>query len=596
MGMEEKTIIEIAREDEMAPLRILLLAVGSPEHYSQWNVLSCEALAGDLLGFWKDAVHVCIRRVDTYEEAVSLRVHEYPLGFDILGFSPSLGALDLLDRIWAKVTEAENRSQKTLLKLLGNKLPSYFPGHCLQRYPGSVVVRGEAEITFRKLVGALRSGQPLSVVPNLAYSDKTGHIRFTPVERCDVSQLIYPPTTDTVPQIVDRGGNVLVQSSRGCSWSACTYCTCRSFRGGRRREPLPLRRVEANLRTLARIGAREFEFADDEFLGERNDENLCRARQICGMMHEISQSVGEALAFRAFFDPLTIFRTGDEDGNRRMRELLSDLKRVGMSSVYVGVESGCESQLRRYNRDGTLQDAVGCLQTLRSLGIHADLGFIMFDPFMNLQELMTNIRFFRDHKLIEGNQWPFRPLVVNEGAPLKGILAKHNMLGSCNPAFMSYGYEFRDDRVRDIAELVDSLSRKTRSLFYALKTMSKMSFSPERASTHVRLAKAFAADNARIYLDLMEALAQNDGRSTRDAALHSTSERVGRLVQAVNVAVHSGKLLDADGYLGHQLSAVMARNSSSNAKRYAACTRSRMKTRPKTQLRQPPAKLMPVIC
>lgn len=552
VGVCGKGVRDVSLNPSEPVVRILLIAVGSPEHYSQWNVLSCEALAGDLRGRYGPGVEVRILRIDRHADLASVpstcEVREY----DLIGLSPSLGAFGLLDQVWQRIASTP-RPQGRPLIAIGNKVPTFFPDACLERYPEAVVVKGEAEHSFQMMVAHIRGQCLLQSIPNVMFVGARNQTIRGPDRRCDLSELLYPPSLDTVGQVVARGGNVLVQSSRGCPWSSCSYCTCRSFRKGALWEPLPEARVIANLEQLADVGAREFEFADDEFLGGRSIDNLSRAKRIGTAIHRISLQVGEKVSFRVFLEPTTIYREGDAEGNARIRQLLASLRTMGMNSVYVGVESGCHSQLRRFNRPGSLAEAVGALRTLRELRIHADLGFIMFDPWLTPDELRNNVTFFRAFGLIDGNQWPFRPLVANEGAPVKDALAESGLLRDPVTEFMAYGYRFISPTIESIQRTVDELSSRSRSLFYAVKTISKMRFTRDSVPLHVRLARELVTANALVYLDLLDRLLDCDRHSAHSAAVEAAKCQLDQLVLRVSRFVEDGLLPDHDNVLAQSV-------------------------------------------
>ncbi|MCP4149649.1 MAG: hypothetical protein GY757_18025 [bacterium] len=187
------------------------------------------------------------------------------------------------------------------------------------------------------------------------------------------------------------------------------------------------------------------------------------------------------------------------------------LKEVGLTKIYTGVESGCLSQLKRYNRSYTLEDMDHVINLLLDqLEIEIDIGFIMFDPYLTLAEMQQNLDYFSEKGLLEGNQWPFRPLAINDGAPLlsemKSHPAKSKLLGKRNIDLMSYGYSFIEPNVQRIFTEIDQLSEQTREIFYALKQISKLHFAPWKQDEETRIAFELVKENGAIYLQLMKDL------------------------------------------------------------------------------------------
>jgi hypothetical protein len=74
---------------------------------------------------------------------------------------------------------------------------------------------------------------------------------------------------------------------------------------------------------------------------------------------------------------------------------LEQLRRMAPSlvRVFVGVESGCDSQLRRYAKGQTTSEAIDALRAGSLLGLPLEFGFITFDPLLSADELIENIEF-----------------------------------------------------------------------------------------------------------------------------------------------------------------------------------------------------------
>jgi len=59
----------------------------------------------------------------------------------------------------------------------------------------------------------------------------------------------------------------------------------------------------------------------------------------------------------------------------------------------MGLESGVETQLKRFGKDFHLLNFKGAFTLLNKLSISLELGFILFDPLMNFEELKQNVFF-----------------------------------------------------------------------------------------------------------------------------------------------------------------------------------------------------------
>lgn len=539
-------------------ITIGLVQVSSPHHYALWNALSVETLAGDLEGHFRGDVRVTVHRL--MEEANLPRLlNELSLGnLDVLGVSAEIESLHLTEALLNAVDAASPGYRRPCV-VIGNQIATYCPLYFLHTWPSVFVVRGEGEEALRGIIDHLLDRRPLQEIPSLMYV-QDGEVTATLQRPPDLSMLIHPPTTKTTQILAERSANVLIEASRGCGWSQCSFCSVNSFRCGHKWEPLPLPRVLENVAQLIAAGVTELEFADEDIVGSRDPEHCERTADLGAGIKSLAADTG-SFTFRAFVTPRTIYDPRDPAGNARVEEVLRGLKQNGLVRAYMGVESGCESQLVRYRRGCRLQHLEHAICLLRDkLKIPLDVGFIMFEPQLVLEELLQNITFFRKWNLIDANQWPFRPVRVVPGSPLCATLASNGQLGALDMNSLSYAYEFADPRVGDIHHRVDRLSSETRDIFYALKVISKQQFEAVKRTRDTQRALQYVKDNALVYLDLMEKLAVSaaSGDESR-AQVHEQGARdaITGLVQRCSADMTNGAFVPHEHFLRPRVEAYL---------------------------------------
>jgi len=306
------------------------------------------------------------------------------------------------------------------------------------------------------------------------------------------------------------------------------------MRCGRLWEALPWSRVERNIRELVGKGVRELEFVDHDFFGGTSAEHLERARSFVDLFSELRRTTTRNLTFRVFARPDMLWEMGKDARAGSWMDSLLSLKQAGLTRIYVGIESGSASQLKRYGRASSPDMIRTVLKMLRRLGVRFDAGFIPFDPDVTLDEIEESLRFFRQEGLLAGNQWPFRPLSVYEGSPVCARLRREGRLAATLEELDGYPYKFADPRVARMHEAVDTLSAKTRSTFYALKMLSKKYFDPQKRDREASLAEGYVRRNGAIYLDLLFALlraAKEDRMDSFEPLLKEAEQRIARLVE-----------------------------------------------------------------
>ncbi len=552
------------------PTQVVLVGLGSPAHYNMWNNLSLETLQGDIEGQFAGQVKVATKSSNNFDEMkglVDLILQNPPA---ILGLSVQPGSLELVKEFVRQINSDSRFDSKKTLLVFGNQLPTYFPQTFLDLYPAGIVVRGEGEFSLRGLVQYARQELRLEEIPNLVFIDHNNASAHTQLETADLEKLEHIPNTESYGDIIKRGGNVLVQSSRGCPWGGCAYCTRTSFRKGgpivekgsaNSWRGFPVSRVLATLDAIMAQGITEAEFADDEFFGGRDVQHRQRIYEIADGIEKLSKKHNMQFSFRIFTRPNTIFRKANNDkNNEEMERLLLRLKEVGLVKIFVGVEGGNQTQFVRYRRGMHFEDSMFAIDLCRKLGIGLDIGFIMFDPFVTVSEMLENVKFFRENKLMKYNQWPFRPLVVNEGALIVNALEQKGLLGASNPNYMAYNFTYADPAIDTIQKTIDSLGTMTKTIFYAMKVKSKKYFDEQKQDDESRVAQHYVEANGYVYLDLMERLGQLSLKGASadeiEAARSVAEESIKFLLLQIANDVGVGKISDDDNFLKKELAKI----------------------------------------
>ncbi|MFB3881446.1 MAG: radical SAM protein [Armatimonadota bacterium] len=268
--------------------------------------------------------------------------------------------------------------------VLGGQFPTFCYDRLLVDFPEvDAVVRGEGEVPFLAMVQRILAGDDWRDVPGVAYlSGGQAVANPTPDLITDLDALPFP-ARDTLPAVRSIGAMVSVSSSRGCP-CRCVFCSIPNFyrlsKGPIWRMRSPESVLEEIKSLIADHDVHRFIFVDDNFIGvgERGKQ---RARDIAELMIRENLKVEFLLSCRVT----------DVD-----EELFGLLKRAGLVSVGLGVESGNQRQLDTYNKGTTVEDNKRAIRTLRKLGVDPGMGFIMADPYFTAEELLANLQFLKE--------------------------------------------------------------------------------------------------------------------------------------------------------------------------------------------------------
>ena len=157
----------------------------------------------------------------------------------------------------------------------------------------------------------------------------------------DLSLLQYSPK----PIVYSNSVNSIriIQTSRNCVFN-CTYCSQGPKKMWR---TFSYKRIKGDLEIFIKAGTLEFEFVDDEFFGGNEVYNIDRAWKICDIIEELIRKYNCNIKFRIFTNPHIISSKNVGTNNIDFVSILNRLKDLGLSRVYLGVESGSLKQIGR---------------------------------------------------------------------------------------------------------------------------------------------------------------------------------------------------------------------------------------------------------
>lgn len=246
------------------------------------------------------------------------------------------------------------------------------------------VVLGEGEHTVLQLVNSGSLDEKL-VCPGL-YTKNSGVVCRHKVANLD--DLPWPSRDGWAkgPQKYPA----YISASRGC-WGNCSFCSMRAvdeLNPGPKWRGRSVIDVVDEMEWLFRdYGIDHFIFTDDNFAGLPQDGGE-RCIQLAREILKRRIDVSFAVSMRA---------------DQVQAPTISILQRAGLQKVFLGLESGSSSVLRRYRKGITVEQNKNAVRTLRECGVSFDIGFIMFDPQTTETELCETVRFIEELQLHKCN-------------------------------------------------------------------------------------------------------------------------------------------------------------------------------------------------
>lgn len=331
---------------------------------------------------------------------------------------------------------------------MGGQSPTFHYREVFEMCPGlDSISMYEGEETIVELARVMDGNQDWRSIRNLAYR-ANGEIKCNPPRPliADLDSLSFP-ARDIIPYILEHkkeDGVVSMAGGRGCPMN-CGFCSIRAFynaSGG------PLWRIRSNeniideMQSLVhKFGIDELLMVDDVFVGpgEKNKERILDlANQIESRRLSVMLSVAERV------DNI------DEEVFRRLRE-------VGVRNILLGIESGDQKMLDRFDKRITIEQIIEAIETLQQLDIDITVSFINFTPWTTLEQLKDNIRFFASLKVnvLQGFLNRFQ---VYGGTPLGNQMIE---TGHVQGRFPNFSYQSLDKRI----DLVYEIAKKSLGTF-----------------------------------------------------------------------------------------------------------------------------------
>ncbi len=240
------------------------------------------------------------------------------------------------------------------------------------------IVRGEGEITFRRLAEAVAGKDRMTEIPSLSYKTDDGFIHNPQGELLDLAQ-ITPPIRDKRRltwgyHIMNRSVEVM-ETSRGCTRS-CNFCSIRHMYG-RSFRPYPIERILADIDSIYHKNRCRWIFiSDDNFvLAPKRVIELCRgiiARRYKGL-HFVVQA-----------DCVTMAK------NEEMVRLMA---KSGFKSIFLGIENVSKKNLKAAHKGDIVDASREAIRICHKYDIMVVGGMIFGFPDDGEKEIIDNYRF-----------------------------------------------------------------------------------------------------------------------------------------------------------------------------------------------------------
>ena len=173
----------------------------------------------------------------------------------------------------------------------------------------------------------------------------------------------------------------------------------------------------------------------------------------------------------------------DDDGFFPLKkiEMLKSLKRAGLVKLFLGFESGVQSQIDRYGKGYKLQEFIIAKSILDELEIEYELGYISIDPLMSLEELHESLLFIKEEGCIPYISSIYKELRVQKGnrsyfRRLRQYEQQNGISLVGDVLFDEQRYDiigYADNRIATIVSLMKDYIDENYKKYYELRRMTQ---------------------------------------------------------------------------------------------------------------------------
>lgn len=367
--------------------KIVLIDVGSPR--SELNEpLGIENLTGKLESEFQKNVEIKQFFLQLEDGDIYKFLNEYSP--NVVGISTKIGSYEISISIIDHCLRMKNQP----IVVVGDILSTILYEQLLLRYNNIICVLGEGEDAIIGIVSQLDNGIDdinekvyHKDVPNLALFLNNSIVKTTQ-KPVDLTIDFYP-RRQFITALLDKYGIVRAEASRGCPWNNCSFCYLKTKYNGQKWRPFNSNKVIEELIQLCLHKVQMVYYNDEDFIG--NDPERAESIADLILINKEKGLIHKDLIFFISTSVRSVLKSFDDKS--RVIGMLKKMVDAGFKEIFLGIESGSSSQINRYNKGVTIEENRIAISILLNLKADIDIGFIMFDHQMSVQDLKDNLNF-----------------------------------------------------------------------------------------------------------------------------------------------------------------------------------------------------------
>jgi len=282
------------------------------------------------------------------------------------------------------------------------------------------VALGEGEITLRLLVEYIKEKKPLSDIPGLAFRFNGVIKKSAPTIVENLDDLPFA-NRDYLELFKAKLGNMMtvcsIYTSRGCA-GKCTFCSAPSL-GEYSPTLWRCRSVNSLLNEMSLLveqyGIKYFDIIDENFFGYGTDAYIRLENFANGIIEK----------------KLKISFRGEIRADAKLNhDILIKLKNAGLTDILLGIESGSQSVLNRWQKGTKISMIKSVINLVQTMGFNFDPAFIMVDPITTVDEFLESIDFIIDTQIYKCEKplYLFNEMIIFPGTKIHEQFLKDGVI------------------------------------------------------------------------------------------------------------------------------------------------------------------------
>lgn len=307
---------------------------------------------------------------------------------------------------------------------------------CFPELIDSIII-GEGEISFSELAENIILRRDWKKTHGIVFREGQEIVRNPSQDKIlDLNHIPFPDR-NTIADTIFQKNPVHICASRGC-YGNCAFCSVNAFGKlsyGNKWRGRSIKNVVNEIEMLQKnYQATYFKFIDDCWFPKYGKKK--RAKEFCEEINKRDIKIKFRMSCRVDDVDYKVFK---------------ELKKCGLFSVSLGVESIIPRQLEEWKKEVTPEQNIAALEICKRLGIIVQMGYIMFDPDTTLEELKEHIRFLSKTKFTI-TKGIYSCMFAAEGTEITQRYKEQECGYGTKKLGINFNYSFCDEVVGAIAQ------------------------------------------------------------------------------------------------------------------------------------------------